>query len=84
MLYSNLELRLRLATLATYILPGELGITGFYDSGRVWESGEKSAVWHHGVGAGLYFAPARYAVVQFTGGYSKEGWYPYAKMNMRF
>lgn len=84
MAYSNLELRLRVAKIATYILPGELGLTGFYDTGRVWEQNENSNKWHHGAGAGIYFSPARYAVIQFTEGYSTEGWYPILKMNMRF
>ncbi|WP_256012758.1 BamA/TamA family outer membrane protein [Desertivirga xinjiangensis] len=82
--YNNLDLRLRLARLASYILPGEIGINAFYDIGRVWEKGEKSSKWHQGYGGGAYFSPANYAVIQLIGGHSSEGWYPYLKLNMRF
>ncbi|WP_207423268.1 BamA/TamA family outer membrane protein [Desertivirga brevis] len=84
MLYNNIELRLRIAKLATYILPGEVGISSFYDTGRVWVDGEKSDQWHHGVGGGVYLAPANYALIQFIAGHSTEGWYPYLKLSARF
>ncbi|MFT3827557.1 MAG: BamA/TamA family outer membrane protein [Chitinophagaceae bacterium] len=83
-MYNNLEMRVRLATIASYIVPGQLGLTGFYDIGRVWEQGESSGKWHNGVGGGLYFAPAQVAVFKFVMGYSEEGWYPYFTMGMRF
>ena len=84
MVYNNLEFRIKLANFASYILPGQFGMTGFYDVGRVWVKGESSNVWHQGVGGGFYFAPAQMAVFQFTAGYSKEGWYPYVIMGFRF
>jgi hemolysin activation/secretion protein len=83
-LYNNLEFRIKLANFASYILPGQFGITGFYDAGRVWVKGESSNVWHQGVGGGLYFAPAQMAVIQVQAGYSNEGWYPYIIMGFRF
>lgn len=84
MLYNNLEFRIKLANFASYILPGQFGVTGFYDVGRVWVKDESSNVWHQGVGGGLYFAPAQMAVFQFLMGYSNEGWYPYIRMGFRF
>jgi hypothetical protein len=84
MLYNNLEFRIKLANFASYILPGQFGMTGFYDVGRVWEKHESSNVWHQGVGGGFYFAPAQLAVFQVLAGYSKEGWYPYVIMGFRF
>jgi hypothetical protein len=83
-LYNNLELRMHLAKVASYILPGYLGVTGFYDVGRVWIKDESSKVWHHGVGGGFYFTPAQMALFQLVMGYSNEGWYPYITMNFRF
>jgi outer membrane protein assembly factor BamA len=35
--YNNLELRIKLSDFANYILPGQFGITAFFDIGRVWE-----------------------------------------------
>jgi hypothetical protein len=84
MLYNNLEFRVKLANFASYIIPGQFGITGFYDVGRVWEKHETSDVWHQGVGGGFYFAPAQMAVIQVLAGYSNEGWYPYVIMGFRF
>lgn len=82
--YNNLELRLSLAKFGSYLLNGQLGLTGFYDIGRVWESNDNSGRWHNGVGAGIYFAPANLAVIRFDMGYSPEGWFPTVKMGVRF
>jgi hypothetical protein len=84
MIYNNLEFRIKLANFASYIVPGQIGLTGFYDVGRVWEKNESSDVWHQGVGGGIYFAPAQMAVIQVQAGYSNEGWYPYVIMGFRF
>jgi hypothetical protein len=83
MVYNNFQARLKLFNIASYILPGQLGLTGFYDAGRVWEKGEHSDKWHQGTGAGVYFAPAGLTIVQLLAGHSTEGWYPYISMNFR-
>ncbi|HEY4148010.1 MAG TPA: BamA/TamA family outer membrane protein, partial [Chitinophagaceae bacterium] len=83
MAYNNLQGRLRLANIAGYILPGQLGVTGFYDIGRVWISNEHSNTWHQGTGGGLYFSPASLTVFQVLAGHSSEGWYPYISLNFR-
>ncbi|QKJ29254.1 hypothetical protein HQ865_05630 [Mucilaginibacter mali] len=83
MAYNNLQGRVKLANIASYILPGQLGLTGFYDVGRVWVSGENSETWHQGAGGGLYFSPATLTVVQVLAGHSTEGWYPYISLNFR-
>ena len=84
MLYNNLELRMKIANFTGYIIPGQFGLVGFFDVGRVWVDDEKSDVWHNGVGGGLYFAPAQMVVVNVVAGYSKEGWLPYVTMGFRF
>ncbi|TBO40556.1 hypothetical protein [Pedobacter kyonggii] len=82
--YNNLELRLKLGDFVNYVLPGQLGMMGLYDVGRVWKRAENSELWHHGVGGGLYFAPASLTVLRLIGAYSKEGWYPYFSLNFRY
>jgi hypothetical protein len=83
-IYNNLQARLRLASIKGYILPGQLGLTGFYDAGRVWAKGDISSnTWHQSVGGGLYFAPASLTVLQLLAGHSNEGWYPYISLNFR-
>ena len=56
--YGNAELRLFL-TKFFLILPGELGIFGLADAGRVYASGERSSEWHTGFGGGLWIAPLK-------------------------
>jgi len=82
--YNNLELRWRLADLASYVLPGQLGILGQYDLGRVWKKDETSNAWHHGLGGGLYFAPAGFMVIRAVAVRSNEGWYPYLALSFRY
>ncbi|MDR3711755.1 MAG: BamA/TamA family outer membrane protein [Puia sp.] len=84
MLYNNLEARIKIAQVGSYILPGQLGLVGFYDAGKVWADGYNSATIHTGVGGGIYFAPAQLVVLQLIAGHSAEGWYPYFTMGFRF
>jgi hypothetical protein len=83
MIYNDLQARIKLANVASYILPGQLGLTGFFDTGRVWIKDEDSNKWHYGTGGGLYFAPAGLTVFQVLAGHSVEGWYPYISLNVR-
>lgn len=83
MAFNDFQARLKIAKLPGYILPGQLGLTGFYDIGRVWVDGEHNDTWHYGTGGGVYFAPASMTVIQLIAGHSKEGWYPYIAFNFR-
>jgi hypothetical protein len=84
MVYNNLEARLRLANFKNYILPGQLGLIGLYDVGRVWQKDDHSNQWHNGVGGGFYFAPAQMALLECVVSYSPEGWYPTLSLGFRF
>ena len=83
MFYNNLQGRVKLFNVASYILPGQLGLSGFYDAGRVWEKGEHSDQWHQGTGGGVYFSPAGLTIIQVMAGHSREGWYPFFSLNFR-
>jgi outer membrane translocation and assembly module TamA len=83
MVYNNLQARVKLADIASYILPGQFGLMGFYDAGRVWIKGEHSDKWHTGTGGGIFFAPASLTVLQIMAGHSQDGWYPYIGLNFR-
>jgi hypothetical protein len=83
MVYNNFQARLKLGNIASYILPGQIGLSGFYDTGRVWIENEHSDKWHQGVGGGLYFSPAGLTIFQVLAGHSEEGWYPYVSLNFR-
>jgi len=82
--FNNFEARIKLAQIGSYIVPGQLGIIGFYDIGKVWAEGLNSDRIHQGTGGGFYYAPARIALLQFVLGHSREGWYPYFTMGFRF
>jgi hypothetical protein len=56
--FGSAEMHLRLARV-TLLLPGEFGILGFGDIGRVWAEGEDSTKWHTGWGGGLWLAPLK-------------------------
>lgn len=83
-IYNNLELRIKLADVASYILPGQFGVTGFWDAGRVWEKHDNSGKLHHGYGGGIYFAPASLIAFNLVLGCSEEGVLPYFTMGLRF
>ncbi|WP_428330869.1 BamA/TamA family outer membrane protein [Mucilaginibacter sp.] len=84
MAYDNFEVRLKLLDVASYLLPGTLGVVGFNDIGRVWTPGESSNQWHDGYGGGIYYLPGQLFLVQAVVGFSKEGAYPYISAGFRF
>jgi hypothetical protein len=75
--YGNAELRLRLGRYFV-VLPGDYGVFGLADVGRVFLDGESSDVWHTGVGGGLWFAfldPANTFTVALARGDSRTALY---------
>ncbi len=71
-LYTGLETRIKLINSKSYLVPGEFGVLGFYDIGRVWFRGEVSRRWHDSYGGGLYYAPFNLAMLAATIGVSPE------------
>jgi Omp85 superfamily domain len=70
--YSSAELRVKLFRSQSYFLPGDVGVIGFYDIGRVWQKQEVSHRWHQSFGGGLYYAPFNLIVISGTVGISRE------------
>lgn len=83
-LYNNLEARINLPNFLHYILPGKIGLIGFYDAGRVWVRNEKSDTIHQGYGAGVYLAPFNRFFVRAIAGFSDEGMQPSLTLRQRF
>ena len=71
-MYASFELRLRLLQSTSYFLPGEIGLIGFNDVGRVWYKGEHSELWHDSYGGGFYYAAYNYVLLSATIGFSQE------------
>ncbi len=61
--YQNTDLRIRLFSFKSIVLPGDVGLVFFHDVGRVWVEEDpstpdgKSDFWHRGYGLGAYLAP---------------------------
>jgi outer membrane protein assembly factor BamA len=68
----NNNLRIKLFNFKTTIFPGEFGINGFFDVGRVWFDGEDSSVWHNDYGGGIWISPMSIAVISAYYSVSKE------------
>ena len=62
----------------------KVGLTGFYDIGRVWLEGENSTTWHRGYGGGLWLAPFYTTVVAFELAGSVEGTRFYIRLGFLF
>jgi len=56
-LFHNVEMRLKLKEIRSYVLNGSVGITIFNDIGRVWYKDDISTEWHNGYGAEFWLIP---------------------------
>jgi hypothetical protein len=67
--YAGLEMKVKLFTLNSFILPGTVGFTSFANMGRVGIKGD-SKKFHGAFGGGLYFIPFNSFIVSGTVGFS--------------
>lgn len=75
-LYTGIEMKVKLADLNSYALPGALGITGFYNTGRVWYAGDGGGSWHGAYGFGIYYYPLNlFSLTASAGFIDKERFY---------
>jgi len=70
--YTDIELRIKICDVNSYILPGALGVVGFNDVGRVWVKDDHSNIWHDAYGAGLYYTPFNMVIISATTAFSGE------------
>jgi len=83
-LYGNAELRLSVAKFFV-LVPGELGVFGLGDAGRVYLSGETSDRWHAAAGGGVwlsFLSPAN--TVSVAAAHSVEGTRVYVRAGLAF
>ena len=82
--FTNVELRLSLARFFV-LVPGQLGIFGLGDAGRVYVSGQTSDRWHAAAGGGLWLSFLSSAnTVSVAAAHSVEGTRWYAKAGFAF
>lgn len=72
LVYGSTEFRVKLFGSQSYLLPGDVGLIGFYDIGRVWQYGQSSKRWHQSYGGGIYYTPYNAMIVSATLGISDE------------
>ncbi|WP_210521150.1 metallophosphoesterase family protein [Hymenobacter terricola] len=82
--FNNLEARLELGHLTSYVLPATFGVLGFHDLGRVWLASESSTTWHRGYGGGLWVAPIPQVLLAAMYGISKEDRLPLVRLGYFF
>ncbi|HEV2749073.1 MAG TPA: BamA/TamA family outer membrane protein [Gemmatimonadales bacterium] len=82
--YGNVELRLSLARFFL-LVPGELGVFGLGDAGRVYFSGQTSDRWHAAAGGGLWMSfLSRANTLSVAAAHSIEGTRVYVKTGFAF
>ena len=72
MAYASSEVRFRIFRSKSYVLPGDVGMMGLYDVGRVWMRGESSGKYHTSFGGGFYFIPFNVVMISAIVAVSQE------------
>lgn len=73
MLYTGIEMKIKLLDVNSYILPGPIGLTTFYNAGRVWHSSDNGGSWHGAYGFGFYYNPLNlFSITASAGFFEKE------------
>mgnify|MGYP002777647032 FL=1 len=93
-LFFNHEVRVKLANIRSYVFPAAVGLLAFYDVGRVWYKDAngndpstlrgRSALWHQGVGVGVWFTPFGLTVLSLEVGRSRESVLAYVRLGYLF
>ena len=84
LVFGNLDLRVFL-TRVKLIFPGDLGVLGFGDAGRVFLDGDSSDDVHWSVGGGVWFAPlVRTNAISITVAHSPEDTLVYLRQGFHF
>jgi hypothetical protein len=72
-IYGSAELRFNFGHFKA-VVPGEIGVYGLGDIGRIYRGGETSTLWHKSYGAGLWFSfYDRATTLNLTWGHSVDG-----------
>jgi outer membrane protein assembly factor BamA len=65
-------LRTKLFNLESFLLPASVGVTGFFDEGRVFADGQSTDVIHFGYGGGVWISPLDRIVLTTGLAFSEE------------
>ncbi len=82
--FGNVDLRIVLAR-PKIIVPGDLGVHGYFDVGRVFFHDETSDEWHPSGGGGLWFSPlVRTNTISFSASASPEDTLFYVRIGFHY
>jgi outer membrane protein assembly factor BamA len=68
-MYTGIEFRLKLFDINSYIVPGTLGLSGFFDAGKVGVKGQSNRKWHSAFGGGIFYMPFKMFLLSGTVGF---------------
>ncbi len=83
-LYQNSEVRFKVAHFRNYVFTGDMGLFGFFDSGRVYSDLPDSSTWHKGYGPGVWLNLYNKILISSGYGISNEGRYLTLKGGLSF
>ncbi len=83
-LYQNTEVRFKVAHFRNYVFTGDMGLFGFFDSGRVYSDLPDGSTWHKGYGPGVWLNLYNKILLSSGYGFSKEGKYLTLKTGLSF
>jgi hypothetical protein len=72
MMYTSIELKAKLFDVNSYFLPGPIGITAFYDAGRVTPLNNGNKSWHGAYGVGFYYIPFNLFSITASAGFAEK------------
>ncbi len=85
-LFFNSEARLELFRIKGFVLPVNVGVLGFYDTGRIWHDqdpeGDAFEEWHPGWGGGLFISP--YNMLILSGTLTKSDEWDFVEVKLGF
>ena len=74
-LYNNTELRFKVSNIRNYLMTGNFGLFGFFDTGRVFSDFPENNTWHYGYGPGVWINFYNKFLISTGYGISREGEY---------
>lgn len=83
-LYQNTDVRFKVSHFRNYIFTGDMGLFGFFDSGRVYSDLPEGNGWHKGYGPGVWLNLYNKFLLSGGYGFSREGRYLTLKSGFAF
>ena len=83
-LYDSSNLKLKVATFRTGLIPVDFGLSGGFDCGRVWVDNDPSKKWHTSQGGGIWLGGLSSMSLQAAYFNSDEGNIVFVGFNFKY